>query len=38
MKRIFPYKHWCGVVLDTKMEEFDHDCDAWEGEELGEKI
>jgi hypothetical protein len=26
----FPHKCWCGVVLDSKIEWLDHDCDNWE--------
>jgi len=36
--KTYPYKHWCGEMIESKMDEFYHDCDSWEGEELDEKI
>lgn len=30
MKTEYPKKCWCGAILDTKSEFFDHDCNAWE--------
>jgi len=37
----FPYKHWCGVVIDDKIVQDYHDCDNWEHilvEERDEKL
>jgi hypothetical protein len=26
---LFPYKHWCGVTIEDKIEHDYHDCNNW---------
>lgn len=26
---LFPYKHWCGSIIEDKLDQEFHDCDNW---------
>lgn len=30
MSKDYPYKCWCGVTIEDKWENIEHDCGNWE--------